>query len=138
MLRTSLVLVGTTDSNLAKLSSIELTIYNPIIVLVKVSILLQYITLFVVHRGTFFHYFVHVLIWTNIFYYTLTTLLFIFEVSFSFLLPLVVRFDEMKTCLREKSVHLDESFGIRQSLGIASVRIRSELHLAPSMLSRTC
>ncbi|KAM0802187.1 hypothetical protein BDR22DRAFT_971639 [Usnea florida] len=67
------------SEHIAYLSSVELTIYNPIIVLVKVSILLQYITLFVVHRGTFFHYFVHVLIWTNIFYYTLTTLLFIFE-----------------------------------------------------------
>lgn len=102
MLRTSVVLDRTADKDLAKLSSINLTIYNPIIVMVKVSILLQYITIFVVHRGTFFHYIVQILIWTNVLYYTLTTLMFIFEVSNRFLLPLVVKFEEMKKCLREK------------------------------------
>ena len=70
----------------AQLSAIESTIYCPIIVMVKISILLQYITLFVTHLRNFFHYSVHVLIWANILYYTIATLLYVFEVSIIFLL----------------------------------------------------
>lgn len=68
-------------TDIAQLSSIESTIYCPIMVTVKISILLQYITVFVAHRGTIFHYSVHGLIWSNVLYYTITTLLFVFEVS---------------------------------------------------------
>ena len=73
----------------AQLSSIEEAIYLPIMMIVKVSILLQYITLFVIHRGTAFHYTVHGLIWTNILYYTIATVIFVTEVSNS-ILPLVM------------------------------------------------
>lgn len=62
---------------------------------VKVSILLQYVTVFVAHRGTAFHYTVYVLIWTNVLYYTITTLLFIFEVSQSLLAPLAVHLGKL-------------------------------------------
>lgn len=58
---------------------VESTIYCPIIVLVKVSILLQYITVFVVHRGNAFHIMVHVLLWTNVVFYTIDVLLVTFE-----------------------------------------------------------
>ena len=50
-------------------------------VTVKISILLQYITLFVTHRSTAFYYAVHCLMWTNIVYYTIILLLDIIEVS---------------------------------------------------------
>ena len=53
-------------------------IYNPTIVLVKVSILLQYVTLFVVHRRNFFHYAVHF----NVIFYIAVTFQLIFQVSF--------------------------------------------------------
>ena len=62
-----------------QLSSVESTIYCPIITLVKVSILLQYITIFVVHRGGLFHMMVHILLWTNVVFYLVLTLLVIFE-----------------------------------------------------------
>lgn len=67
-------------------------------VAVKISILLQYITLFVAHRGTNFHYFVQGLIWTNIFYYTIITLLYLFEVSKTIFHPLVVKSEKTKGC----------------------------------------
>ncbi|KAF6241446.1 hypothetical protein HO173_000156 [Letharia columbiana] len=76
------VVIGKSDGSIehiAYLSSIESAIYCPIMVAVKISILLQYITLFVAHRGTNFHYFVQGLIWTNILYYTIITLLYLFE-----------------------------------------------------------
>ena len=47
---------------------------------VKVSILLQYISIFVTHRGTAFHYTVRGLFWTNVLYYTIATILFVTEV----------------------------------------------------------
>ena len=72
------------------MSMIESAIYGPIIVTVKISILLQYITIFVTHRGTIFHYSVHGLIWTNVLYYTINTLSFVFEVSNSDSPPPVV------------------------------------------------
>ena len=49
-------------------------------VFVKVSILLQYITLFVAHRGTVFHYTVHVVMWLNVIYYFINAFLNIFLV----------------------------------------------------------
>ena len=52
-------------------------------VTVKLSILLQYITIFVTHRGTAFHYAVHCLMWTNIIYYTILLLLHIIELCVS-------------------------------------------------------
>ena len=67
------------DTIAKQLSSVESTIYCPIIVLVKVSILLQYISIFVVHRGNIFHIIVHVLLWINVVFYTIDTFLVIFE-----------------------------------------------------------
>ena len=64
-----------------QLSSIESAIYSPIIIAVKVSILLQYITIFVAHRGTPFHRAVQGLIVANVLYYTINTILFVTEVS---------------------------------------------------------
>ena len=48
-------------------------------VLVKASILLQYITVFVVHRGSPFHILVHVVLWANVVFYLIDTFLVIFE-----------------------------------------------------------
>ena len=73
----------------AQLSSIEEAIYLPIMMTVKVSILLQYITIFVIHRATVFHYTVQALIWTNVLYYTIATVIFVTEVSNS-ILPLAM------------------------------------------------
>lgn len=60
---------------------VETVIYNPVIVLVKISILLQYITVFVAHRGNLFHYGCHILIWVNVVFYSVMTLVYIFQVS---------------------------------------------------------
>lgn len=49
--------------------------------IVKVSILLQYITLFVIHRRTAFHYAVLGLIWANILYYMIAIVVFLTQVS---------------------------------------------------------
>ena len=85
----SLILAGTADKDLSQLSYIEFIIYGPIIVIVKTSILLQYITLFVTHRGSAFHYTVHCVIWINVVFYTIISLLDIFGVSNNILLPLL-------------------------------------------------
>ncbi|KAL8777851.1 MAG: hypothetical protein Q9194_002327 [Teloschistes cf. exilis] len=63
----------------AYLSMVETVIYNPVIVLVKISILLQYITVFVAHRGNLFHYGCHILIWVNVVFYSVMTLVYIFQ-----------------------------------------------------------
>ena len=60
---------------------VETILYEPAIVLVKTSILLQYVTVFVVHRKTFFHIFIHIIIWSNATFYIVITFLFIFRVS---------------------------------------------------------
>ncbi|KAM0806447.1 hypothetical protein BDR22DRAFT_968475 [Usnea florida] len=78
------VLVGKHDGSpehIAHLSSIESAIYSPIIIAVKVSILLQYITLFVVNRGNTFHRAVQTLIVVNVLYYTINVILFVTECS---------------------------------------------------------
>ena len=82
----------------AQLSSIESAIYCPIMMTVKVSILLQYIALFVIHRGTAFHYAVQGLIWTNVLYYTIATIVFVTEVSNSILPPLMMCLEKTKRC----------------------------------------
>ena len=56
-------------------------VYTPIIIFVKTSILLQYVTLFVVHRGSVFHLSIHILIWVNTVFYIVITFLYLFEVS---------------------------------------------------------
>ncbi|KAL8706502.1 MAG: hypothetical protein Q9201_000434 [Fulgogasparrea decipioides] len=63
----------------AYLSMVETVIYNPTIIFVKISILLQYITLFVAHRRNLFHYACHVLIWVNVLFYTIMTFSYVFE-----------------------------------------------------------
>ena len=60
---------------------VETILYEPVIVLVKTSILLQYVTVFVVHRKNLFHYLVHVVIWGNAIFYVIITFLYIFRVS---------------------------------------------------------
>ena len=60
---------------------IETIVYDPTIVLVKTSILLQYVTVFVAHRRNLFHYLIHVLIWTNVVFYIAITFSYIFQVS---------------------------------------------------------
>lgn len=64
-----------------KLSMVETILYQPVIVLVKTSILLQYVTVFVVHRKNFFHWLIHVIIWGNVIFSVIITFLFIFRVS---------------------------------------------------------
>ncbi|KAL8734451.1 MAG: hypothetical protein Q9181_003189 [Wetmoreana brouardii] len=58
---------------------VETVIYNPTIIFVKTSILLQYITVFVAHRRNFFHYACHILIWVNVLFYTIMTFSYMFE-----------------------------------------------------------
>lgn len=82
----------------AQLSSIESAIYCPIMMTVKVSILLQYISLFVAHRGTAFHYTVQCLIWINILYYTIATVVFVTEVSNCIFPPLLMYLEKTKRC----------------------------------------
>ena len=53
----------------------------PIIIFVKTSILLQYVTIFVVHRRSLFHFNIHLLIWVNTIFYIAVTFLYLFEVS---------------------------------------------------------
>ena len=60
---------------------IEKLVYMPIIVFVKTSILLQYVTIFVVHRRSLFHFSIHILIWTNAIFYIIMAFLYLFEVS---------------------------------------------------------
>lgn len=60
---------------------VETILYDIPIVLVKVSILLQYVTVFVVHRKRFFHLLIHVIIWGNVILYAAITLAFVFRVS---------------------------------------------------------
>lgn len=70
-----------TDRVTRQLSMIETIIYDPTIVLVKTSILLQYVTVFVAHRRNLFHYLIHILIWVNVIFYIGITFMFIFQVS---------------------------------------------------------
>ena len=83
------LLTGPANKDLSQLSYIEIIIYNPIIVTVKISILLQYITLFVTNRGSAFHYTVYCVIWINTIFYTIIAPLEIFGVSNKILLPLL-------------------------------------------------
>ena len=59
-------------------------IYDITIVLAKTSILLQYITIFVVHRKNRFHYICHAFIAANVVMYIIVIFLYIFEVCFVF------------------------------------------------------
>lgn len=59
-------------------------IYDITIVLAKTSILLQYITIFVVHRKNLFHYTCQAFIGANIIIYIIIIFLYIFEVIPSF------------------------------------------------------
>lgn len=59
---------------------VEFVIYEPTIVLVKTSILLQYVTVFVVHRRSLFHYAVHFVILVNATFYVIIMFLYIFRV----------------------------------------------------------
>lgn len=88
----------TADTDFAQLSSIESAIYCPIMMIVKVSILLQYIALFVIHRGTAFHYTVQVLVWINVLYYTIATVVFVTEVSNYNLPRLMMCLEKTKGC----------------------------------------
>ena len=64
-----------------QLSVVEKLVYMPIIVFVKTSILLQYVTVFVVHRRSLFHFGIHILIWANTIFYVLMAFLYLLEVS---------------------------------------------------------
>ena len=64
-----------------QLTYVESELYGPVIVLIKTSILLQCITIFVVHRRGTFYWTVHVLIWTNIVYYIVCGIVSIFQVG---------------------------------------------------------
>ena len=59
-------------------------IYDITIVLAKTSILLQYITIFVVHRQNLFHYTCQAFIGANIITYVIIIFLYIFEVILAF------------------------------------------------------
>ena len=127
----------TTDRVWAQLSSIESAIYSPIIIAVKVSILLQYITIFVTHRGTTFHYAVHGLIWTNVLYYTINTVLFVTEVSSIVFWRIGDKSRQDEKMLMAESVPLYKSCGNQPCLGTASAGIIWELPLVWWPLSRT-
>lgn len=60
---------------------VESILYQPVIFLIKISILLQFVTVFVANRGSFFHYLIHVIIWCNAVFYIIVTFLFIYRVS---------------------------------------------------------
>lgn len=60
---------------------VEKLVYMPIIVFVKTSILLQYVTMFVVHRRSLFHFGIHSVIWANAIFYIIMAFLYLFEVS---------------------------------------------------------
>ena len=64
-----------------KLKSVIVTLYGPVLVLVKISVLLQYIRIFVPHRQGWFYIGATCLIGINVLYYTTTMLLVIFQVS---------------------------------------------------------
>lgn len=64
---------------------IEVVVYEVVIVLTKTSILLQYVTVFVVHRKRFFHIFIHIIIWGNAIFALIVTFLFIYRVSLTIL-----------------------------------------------------
>lgn len=55
--------------------------YDPTIVFIKTSILLQYVSIFVAHRRNLFHYGCHVLIWVIVMFYVIITFLYIFQVN---------------------------------------------------------
>lgn len=88
-------------------------------VTVKVSILLQYIALFVTNGGTPFHYSVQGLIWINVLYYTITTILFVTEVSDGIIILADHKSYEHEKMLMVDSVPLSKSCGNRPCLGIA-------------------
>ena len=90
--------MSTADMDFAQLSSIESAIYCPIMMTVKVSILLQYISLFVINRGTAFHYAAQGLIWANVLYYTIATVVFVTEVSNCIFPPLMMYLEKTKRC----------------------------------------
>ena len=56
-------------------------LYEPVAILVKVSILLQYVTVFVVHRKGVFHCLVHIIIWANVVFHVILLFLYLFRVS---------------------------------------------------------
>ena len=54
--------------------------YTIIIAIVKVSILYLYMTIFVPHKRGSFYYVIHLLIWSNVIYYFITTVFYMNEV----------------------------------------------------------
>ena len=60
---------------------VETVVYDPTIVFIKISILLQYVSIFVAHRRNRFHYGCHVLIWVIVIFYVIITFRYIFQVS---------------------------------------------------------
>ncbi|MCJ1403525.1 hypothetical protein MMC11_006748 [Xylographa trunciseda] len=76
------IVVGQNDSgavHIAFLSSVQVILYGPVIVFVKVSILLQYINVFSpLWRGVLF-YCAHGLLWLNVLYYLMSTFIDIFR-----------------------------------------------------------
>ena len=83
-----------------------------------------------------FHHSVHVLIWTNIAYYTISTLLCIFEVSYYTSRSLDVAYKSPEK-LTTHTVLRSKHCGIRTSLDTASVSTSLESLLLLSMLCRT-
>lgn len=67
-------------ADVRQLSQVESVMYCPIVILVKVSILLQYVSIFVVNRGNTFHYIVHLILWLNVIFYTIVFFLVTFQV----------------------------------------------------------
>lgn len=57
-------------------------LYELVAVLVKVSILLQYVTVFVVHRKGVFHCLIHIIIWVNVVFLVIVLFRYLFRVSF--------------------------------------------------------
>lgn len=64
-----------------QLANVNEIIYGPIIFAAKVSILLQFLRIFVPTRKDATYWAIHFLIWTNLFFYTIVTFVFIFQCS---------------------------------------------------------
>ncbi|MCJ1315362.1 hypothetical protein MMC15_000679 [Xylographa vitiligo] len=67
------------SGTLSQLSTVESLLYCPIILIVKLSILLQYLTIFVPHGRNRFFWITQFLIWSNAIYYFIAMFLSIFE-----------------------------------------------------------
>lgn len=109
--------------------AVEVIVYSPLIVAVKTSILLQYVTLLVIDRRNLFHYAVHFLIWTNVLYYFINVFLYTFQVSPGIFQAIGNRSATVLENLTHQSVLHVRKSGTRLSPAIVIAVINSESRL---------